>query len=92
MSICESQQKSTWFDFQENKINSEDNWLKKKKRTNLLFFYHKWTVEFELLQKQSWNLNLNLMTEKAKIPSNQSQIIKIKSMNPLNTQKTFEIE
>lgn len=32
------------------------------------------------------------MTEKAKIPSNQSQIIKIKSMNPLNTQKTFEIE
>ena len=30
------------------------------------------------------------MTEKAKIPLNQSQIIKIKSMNPLNTQKTFE--
>ena len=33
-----------------------------------------------------------IMTEKAKIPLNQSQIIKIKSMNPLNTQKTFEIE
>ena len=92
MSIYESQQKSTWFDFQEHKINSQDNWLKNKNRTNLLFFYHKWTVEHELLQKQSWNLNLNLMTKKAKIPLNQSRIIKIKSMNPLNTQKTFEIE
>ena len=62
MSICESQQKSTWFDLQEHKINSQDNWLKNKNRTNLLFFYHKLTVEHELLQKQSWNLNLNIMT------------------------------